>query len=102
MLSPITTSGWIRPALARPTTTASQWFEYNSQNYTGWPMDMASVLSCAAEVSTILAFLVMLPGACAASRKRAGEHRRRAYRPRYARPRRLRRTGRHHPTPPRA
>ena len=20
-----------------PTTTASQWFEYNSQNYTGWP-----------------------------------------------------------------
>ena len=49
-------------------------------------MDMASVLNCAAEVSTILAFLVMLPGACAASRKRAGEHRRRAYRPRRARP----------------
>ena len=20
-----------------PTTTASQWYEYNSQNYTGWP-----------------------------------------------------------------
>ena len=20
-----------------PTTTASEWFEYNSQNYTGWP-----------------------------------------------------------------
>ena len=49
-------------------------------------MDMASVLNCAAEVSTILAFLVMLPGACAASRKRAGEHRRRAHRPRRARP----------------
>jgi peptide/nickel transport system substrate-binding protein len=22
-----------------PTTTASQWFEYNSQNYTGWPTE---------------------------------------------------------------
>jgi hypothetical protein len=78
---------WLaRPLI--PTTTASQWFEYNSQNYTGWPMDMASVLSYAGEISTILAFLVMLPGACAASRKRAREHRRRAYRPRHARPRR--------------
>ena len=46
---------------------------------------MASVLSYAAEVSTVLAFLVMLPGACAASRKWAREHRRRAYRPRHAR-----------------
>ena len=36
---------------------------------------MASVLSYAAEVSTVLAFLVVLSGACAAARKRAwGRH----------------------------
>ena len=38
-------------------------------------MVMASVLSYAAEVSTVLAFLVVLSGACAAARKRAwGRH----------------------------
>ena len=72
-------------------------------NYTGWSMVMALVLSYTAEVSTVLAFLVMLLGACAASQKWAREHRRRAYRPRHARQgRSLRRGGRHRLPPPQA
>jgi hypothetical protein len=39
-------------------------------------MGMASVFHYAAEASEVLAFLVMLPGACAAARKWTREHRR--------------------------
>lgn len=47
---------------------------------------MAAIMANAAEASTILAFLVMLPGAWAAALKQAEEHRRRRHRPRHARP----------------
>jgi hypothetical protein len=46
---------------------------------------MAAILAYAAEVSTILAFLGLLPGTCAAIRKRAQANRHRRYRPRHAR-----------------
>ena len=49
-------------------------------------MGMASVLHYTAEASEVLAFLVMLPGACAAARKWTREHRRREYRALHARP----------------
>jgi hypothetical protein len=54
------------------------------------PMDMVmvAVLHYAAEASEILAFLIVLPGACAATRKWVRKHRRRGYRPRHARRRR--------------
>jgi hypothetical protein len=67
------------------------------------PMDMvmAAVLHYAAEASEVLAFLVMLPGACAAARKWAREHRRR-YRPRHARPGRSICRARHRALPPQA
>jgi len=57
---------------------------------------VATVLNYAAEASTILAFLVVMPGACATARKRIREHRRSRHRPRYARPGRFcGRGGRH-------
>jgi hypothetical protein len=40
-------------------------------------VDVGPVLHYAAEMSEVLAFLVVLPGACAAGRERAREHRRR-------------------------
>jgi hypothetical protein len=49
-------------------------------------MNLPSVLYYTTEASEILAFLMMLPGACAAARKWAREHRR-GYRPRHARAR---------------
>ncbi len=49
-------------------------------------MGLASVLHYAAEASEVLAFLMMMPGACAAARKWTREHRRRGYRARHARP----------------
>jgi hypothetical protein len=49
-------------------------------------MGPAAALSYGAEACNVLAFLVVLPGACAAGRKWVREHRRRGYRPRHARP----------------
>jgi hypothetical protein len=57
---------------------------------------MAAVLSYTSEASTILAFLVLLPGAIGAVRKQMREHRRCRYRPRHGR------GARHRLMPPRA
>ena len=63
---------------------------------------MGSLLDYAAEASEILAFLVMLPGTCAAVRKWTRKHRGSGYRPRHAIPGRFRsRSGRHRRTTPR-